>query len=218
MNHLKLFKSYFTFEKPFALTFDGWDDWNKTTKLEQPIKWFFVETIPEWCNEHFIWSIERLLKSAYWGVIHRVVPKHRYHVIKPRTLKPGYHNPYSLLLHSSFEILVDFVEHERREGYVDWSATIEHREFWEEANKLVYWWQNIYPMRDEWMERDHPLPNSPNGCTDDMWCLKEKYHNTEEYKEFGRVCEIHRKLSEQYEDEESLNLSRLAKIKMFMWH
>jgi len=219
MNHSQKIKSFLTFEAPYALSFDGWDEWNAKTKAEQPIKWFFLKTIPDVWKTTVYWKLEHIVvRQLYWGFKYRFIPKHQYNIVKPRTLSPDYHNPYSVLLHASFEVLVNFIEFERDHGYVDWMATTQHSEFWYEANKLMYWWQNIRPCREDWLDRDYPYPDAPKDCEKTSWVISSKYTDTPEYKEFSRICKIRSDLELQYEEEETTNLKRLADIRMFLWN
>ena len=212
MNHL------FKFDKPIALTLDEWDEWDAKTKKKYPIKWFFLETIPGFINKHIIWKYDHIIfQKLYWGFIYRFVPKHQYHIIRPSTLEPGYHNEYDLILHSSFHILVEFMEFEQEHGCINWQATKEHSEFWDEANRLIYWWKHIRTVRSDWMDRDYPFPDGPKG-SDNVWVLRDKYQDTIEYKNWSKIADIQRKMEEQFEKDDENYLIRLMKIRMFLWN
>ena len=221
MNHLiSKIKSLLSFKKPYALTFEGWDDWNSLTKSNHPIKWFFYETIPDEFNVHIWWPITRIVVDKwYWGFKYRFIPKHQYHIIKPKTLKPDYHNQYDLILHASFHVLIEFVEYEEEFGMVDWRATPEHSEFWDEAHRLVYWWKHIRPFQEDWLERDYPYPPGPIEAKDnEMWVIYDKYRCTDEYKEWSRISKIRQEHEIQFEKTDESYLIRLAKIRMFLWN
>lgn len=219
MNRLKQkIKFLLSFKKPYALTFEEWDDWNSKTRANHPIKWFVCETIPDLFKVHVWWPITKIVVDKwYWGFKYRFIPKHQYHIIKPKTLEPAYHNEYDLILHASFHVLTEFVEYEEKEGIVDWRGTPEHSEFWDEAHRLVYWWKHIRPYREDWLERDYPYPDGPIGSKK-MWVLYDKYKHTDEYKEWSRISKIRQKYEKQFEIDDESYLIRLTKIRMFLWN
>ena len=57
----------------------------------------------------WLW-LNPLIEKPYWWFLYRFVPRHRYHVLKPRTLKPGYHWQGRRIFHAAFEELVSYVE------------------------------------------------------------------------------------------------------------
>ena len=81
-----------------------------------------------------MWSrITWNLKDAYWWVIHRVVPKHRYHVAKTG-LTPGYYDPCVRVLATIFTETEAFVAHQqdtRNEFRTDWAANEQHAKAWQ---------------------------------------------------------------------------------------
>lgn len=214
LKHYKLFKS------PGPLSIEDWNDWNCENKSNHPIKWFFYDTVPNFFNINVLWPIRRIvIDKWYWGFVYRFIPKHQYHIIKPSTLSPKYHNQYDLILHSSFHILVEFIEFEKKHGNIDWQASDYYSDFWDEANRLVYWWKHIRPNREDWLMRYYPYPEPPKDHTNEvMWMFYTKYEGTEEHKEWINISNIHKKYEDQFEKDDELYLIRLAKIRMFLWN
>jgi len=95
---------------PFALEWDEWETWHQTMSKKHPVWYLFHHRIPR------IWDrFTQRLSDARWWVLHRVHPKHRYHVVSTG-LPPGYHDPDTIILHVAFEQLMRFHKH------WDWSG------------------------------------------------------------------------------------------------
>jgi len=75
-------------------------------RKERPIHFFFHRILP---RKYRI--IKRYFNDFYWEIRWRTT--NRYNVVKIPTLKPGYYDKDRILLHASFALLVDFVEHEK---------------------------------------------------------------------------------------------------------
>ena len=63
-------------------------------------------TFPLWIKSTFIWPIERGMDWIRFRI-------KNYTKIQIRSLKPGYYENDTLLLHGMFQLLVDFVELEK---------------------------------------------------------------------------------------------------------
>jgi hypothetical protein len=63
-----------------------------------------------WWKLHSKYRFFARLRDAYWWIAHRTWA--RYDLVRIPTLDFGYHDKDSLLLHSCFSLLVDFVEKE----------------------------------------------------------------------------------------------------------
>lgn len=217
MNHLKKIKSFFKFEDPGPLTMDGWEELDTHRKEQFPIKYFFIETIPETFNNLIGYNLHKLLvDKIYWGFKYRFIKKHQYNIIRPTTLKPGYHNEYDLILHSVFHILTEFIEYNKKEDLINWESDKPHSNFWKEANELYNWWINVHPYRYDKLEIEYPDPDGPSG-SNCSWILSNKYNDTSEYKEWIKIANIRRIKENEFKQEDETNLIRLMKIRMFLW-
>lgn len=58
-----------------------------------------------------------------------------------RSLDSNFHDRCDILLHASFQILVDFVEKEEPQESISWEAADE-KKIWEEIQSLYEWWKN----------------------------------------------------------------------------
>lgn len=112
-NFLKSLEDYvqkkFGRKKPYALSVDGWNEFDKKYKEEEPIRFFFCETVPEKIlygyRKAIGWKLRKFREFFYYRFMDK------YHVVKT-DLAPGYYDKDSLLFHANFSILVDYVESE----------------------------------------------------------------------------------------------------------
>jgi len=92
---------------PDAATPQEWHQWNSDAK-KQKLKWFFAETLPDWLAFNFVYPYERFtikLKNKY-------IRKHNQ--INVSTLKDDeWYDTDTRMMHSMFQLLVDFVELEK---------------------------------------------------------------------------------------------------------
>lgn len=82
---------------------NGWGEWRTKIKKAHPIQFFFRESVPD-----FFHGIIFRLRMIKWWVLHRTT--HRYHVIKPRSLEPGYHDPDTRIRAAAFDIMSEHAE------------------------------------------------------------------------------------------------------------
>ena len=215
---LMRFKKFIGIPYPYALSLDGWDDWQEATKLKMPIRWWLFETVPDFFNKLFVYRTKRFFSDLKWGFLHRYVRKHQYNIIRPSTLRPSYYDARDLILHANMHVLVDFVEHERDSGIVDWSATEEHQHVWDEAKIIYDWWINKYPNRDEELDKKYPLPDRGDDEKPMLWIFHSKYENTPEAVEYKDLLSKRTQEEIVWEKEEETMLIRLMKIRLALWN
>jgi hypothetical protein len=87
-----------------ARPMDEWNIWRKENKAAYPIRWFINESIPS----QYAFLKRKYLTEPYWWVRHRTIERNN--ILKINSLTPGWHDRCDILLHSNFQILVDFVE------------------------------------------------------------------------------------------------------------
>jgi len=82
------------------------------------------------------------MRHPYW--LHDLKSRIKYHPnhLHIKTLKRGWVDCDHQLLHASMQILVNFVEKEKRDGIVDWDSDANHREAAETMERLYYWWKH----------------------------------------------------------------------------
>lgn len=107
----RLYK-WWSFNSPSAATWDGWDDFKADFKAKAPVRYFFSKDISRWFNRPR-WAIRAVLDWFRYRIV-------RYHVVDTG-LEPGYYDADTILLHSSFNILKDFVEVEN--AWMHWCTS-----------------------------------------------------------------------------------------------
>lgn len=111
LNNSKFFNwvrsKVFGIDKPYALGWDEWTEWDDNTKKSQPVAWFFTETVPGVLDKWI--EIPHKLVNAPQNYISNV--KYGTHGLFSKSLTRGkwYELDYRML-HSNFDALVDFVE------------------------------------------------------------------------------------------------------------
>jgi hypothetical protein len=154
--------------RPYATLRSGtakeWRVWKETTRAEHPMAWFTFQTVIDGTFDVLRYRVQRPLHGARWWLVHRLCPKHRYHVVDTG-LPPGYHDPDRQMLHACFAILARFVHRQKTSGQVDWEATLEHSPVWAEMQALDKWWREERPVRDARLPTmpDIDLPLSDNS-------------------------------------------------------
>jgi len=222
-----MFKWYETPKK--SLTADGWHDWKTETKAKYPVQYFLREDVPFWFRCNVTGRIER----AYWWVMHRFHPKHRYHVIKPRSLKPGYHDPETRIFYTIFDELSRYAEdvlmgdgvngtrwsQEEIDGTREEYGEKEHLKLQVAAESRIValrnWWVNVYPNR----ENDFPdLENYMEEGRPFLWPLMDRYKDTEDYKKFQEWSKKNRAVEEAHHEEDKEKLKEAIDLINHLWY
>lgn len=111
----KRFVAWMKYNPPCALSMSGWNSFKDEFKTRAPVRYWIIKTLPKW-----LYPIRyRFIVIKDW-LRYRTI--NRYHVVDTG-LKPDYYEIDSLLLHSSFNILKDFVEKEQAWSTNCWSST-----------------------------------------------------------------------------------------------
>lgn len=92
-------------------------------------------------------KIIKRTKDIIWEIKYRVIPKHRYHVIKTG-LPPGWHDRDDVLISTIFKILVDFVEEENPFEHFDTEESLD-KDNWVKVKELYNWVKNDWPKIKE---------------------------------------------------------------------
>jgi len=207
-------QSYFL-DRPDALTSGGWTAWEEKTRKEHPVKWFTLETVPDFI-EFTLWNpVSRRvynLKCKYWSKHHHIkidVPRffvgedfndkviEKYHWIESDTK----------ILYANFQILVDFVEKES--DIVDWSSDPQHQESEKEFMDLYKWWTEERPKRE-----DNYPSMSEYGIEGGLADLDR---SSPGYKRWNEAHDEYNKQQEEYDNEDTEMLIRLVSIRRRLW-
>jgi hypothetical protein len=90
--------------RPSYATWEEWDEWREQTRKKYPIRYFLFDTLPSIIKH----AKMRFIEPVYYWFYYRTV--NRMHVIKPKSLRPGYVGCDARMLHSCFEELRRYVE------------------------------------------------------------------------------------------------------------
>ncbi len=135
-----------------------------------------------------------------------------------RTLKAGWHDKDEVMLHATFQLLVDFMEQEQPDKHIDWSHDNEHREAWKEIRALYRWWTTRRPSRHSPLD-DKKIAIPPlrfekiAGTTLSRLVTPDK----QKYAVYYRALKQHTRLEQKWREEDQRNLHRLMDIREFLW-
>lgn len=146
-------------------------------------------------------------------------------ILKISTLEKGWANRDDLLLHASFQILVDFVERERPFEIIDWKQDQRHRDAAKEIRYLYRWWVKLRLQRhdplDDLKEGERPsLEEQLKPIYESDGKTVSHYELTrqpEKYPKYHAALEKFWNLKKKWQDEDQANLIRLIKIRQFLW-
>lgn len=198
---------------PFALGFGGWDDWHDQLAARFPIRSFVKETIPQTWKDLAGYKIHWFFKDLKWGFIHRYIKKYQYHVLRPKTLEPGYYDPDTQILHACMEAFRQY--YERGATQVEWDSDDQHKHVYNEMTDIYNWWTKEYPTQEEKWEAANPFPK------DIPWkrlFSNGKHDNDPDVVEHRRVSKLHREIEEKWCQDEEDMLIRLMKIRRSLWY
>lgn len=139
-------------------------------------------------------------------------------LLKIQTLDKGWHDRDEILLHASFQVLVDFVEQEKPDKIIDWSHSDESRRAWKEITGLYRWWKEKRPARtsplDDKKLRRPPFRFKKIPGTD----LSELVEpDRRKYAAYYRALKRDAALEEKWFQEDQRNLQRLIEIRPHLW-
>ena len=155
----------------------------------------------------------------------------KFHILKLRYLKPGYHDADERLIHGMFEVLCQFMEYERPGEIVEWDSDPEHKHAWSEMNILYKWWkkrQNI-EEQDPIHQPNIKSPDmkftstgkkifNPVTKKDETTSSMEFVHKSKEDEgKWEKACEDSTAWEIKCNEEDEKMMERLVKIRGYMW-
>lgn len=154
MNWLDIIKSKLSIDKPIALQWHEWEEWEACMRAERPLAYWLNETVPDFFDD-IRRSITKPFNDVRYWIRYRVFDK--YHVI-PTGLEPGYHDSDERIMHGMFQLLVDFVEIEKAWMHVVWSD--------DNCQKFqVPWYSRGFFRIKNWRSREAGLAYLDWECT-----------------------------------------------------
>lgn len=163
----KLIKKYL-WNQPHSLTSEDWNYWEIKMKNKYPIKYFIFETVPYYLDYPIIYlnNIKRWIKYRTTNVYHKI----------NTNLKPNYYDTDTLILHSSFTLLVNFVEKKHALEFIDWNWNKNHKNVSKEIIFLLNWWRAREERNRIWLTHNP----EPDEYRTTEWCdWVEKYNKQE---------------------------------------
>jgi hypothetical protein len=137
--------------------------------------------------------------------------------LKIHTLKKGWHDKDEILLHATFQLLVDFMEKEHPER-IDWNANKIHRDAWREIKSLYKWWKEKRPARKSPLDNKRllkpalKLKKLPGSEFSQLVQPDRK-----KYAAYYRAMKKDGRLEKQWHEEDQRNLHRLIEVRGFLW-
>lgn len=140
-------------------------------------------------------------------------------LVKVRTLASGWVDKDHILLHAAFQLLKDFMEEERPDRRIDWSADRRSARAWREIKALYRWWTKVRPARREPLDRKglklppwkfEPVPGQPS-------LMRRVEHDRKKYRGYERALRKQAVLEKRWLQEDQRNLHRLIEIRLFLW-
>lgn len=190
----------------------------------------------EWWRAFFIrpiWTLGNRLYNAKWWLMHRLHPKHRYHIIDSG-LTPGYYDVDTLILNGCFSLLCRYVEHEHDgvEALSNWAHTLKttacendldgmsaaQGERESEAVALYRWWKFDRPrdqakydqMLTHLYGRKRSTKPDENGHL--VWSVDEPWTEADE-----AMNDEFRALERKIDSDEQEMLHRLINVRRSLW-
>jgi hypothetical protein len=135
--------------------------------------------------------------------------------LKIKELKGNWHDKDEILIHASFQLLVEFIEKEKPAKVVDWSYNAEHKKAWKEMNDLYAWWKKKRPLRDRKYKKIAlpKMTEKKNAKGSVMQVPVDKVA----YKKFIVVAKKWATDENKWLKEDQKNLHRLIDIRPYMW-
>lgn len=189
---------------PECAEFHVFNDIDKYNKKHHPIRFLFQNSIPDIFN-----GVVYAVKEMYWWCIHRVHPKHRYHVVRT-ALSPGYHDIPELMLYATFSLLVRYVEDEKCFDNIVWDNDDIHSCVASELEDLYHWWIIEYPKREG-------IESALYAQLDDSGFMATDPEKREVSDNNRIIYDKLNKLEVYWKEQDIYNIKRLVSIKDFMW-
>lgn len=202
----------FDWKKPYALQWGEWDEWRDDMKARFPVRYFIYETIPDFWDDIWKYGIKGFFHDLKWKILHRYHPKHRYNVVK-LNLEPGYYDPDAQIFEAIFTLLTDFVELNTEKQTIAWDADEPHVAAWKEMNELVHWYKEIYPNREEELDKLRPEPR-----VSFKKMMSHEHDDDPEMIEYRKYLDMRMEAENQWVKDDEAMLIRAIKLRPFLWY
>ena len=139
-------------------------------------------------------------------------------ILKIQSLDKGWCDKDHVMLHATFQLLVDFVEQERPDQIVDWNSNPQHKQAWKEIRSLYKWWTQTRPARKSPLyEKGLKIPplrfkKIPGSDLREL-CKYDK----KKYPDYEKAIKKQSRLDKKWHEEDQRNLHRLIDVRPFLW-
>lgn len=196
---------------PMALPLGGWKKWKDEMAEKYPVRFFFFNIVPNSVSDFFRYNVTKPLHDVKWAILHRFHPKHQYNILKPRSLKPGYYDSDTRILHACMDELSEFVEWNERNDWIDWGGDDKHKIAWTEMKTIYRWWNKDRAKMEE--EADRAIRK-----WHDVYTKEGGFDRTKNLsKRANRLSDEHQRLEDLIVATDEDMLVRLMKIRRFLW-
>lgn len=196
---------------PMALPLGGWEKRDQELRKKYPVRYFLFNTVPDGIDMFFHRTVVRPLHDLKWAILHRLHPKHQYNVLKPRSLKPGYYDSDTRILHACMDELSEFVEWNERNDWIDWAGDDKHKIAWIEMKAIYKWWNKDRAKMEE--KADLAIRKWHDAYTEEGGFDRTKNLS----KRANRLSDEHQRLEDLIVATDEDMLIRLMKIRRFLW-
>ena len=139
-------------------------------------------------------------------------------LLKIRTLERGWHDKDSVMLHATFQLLVDFVDKEKPDRVVDWNADARHRRAWKDIRSLYEWWTRKRPSRRSPLDaKDLKRPPMRWKKAPGSKCRQLVKYDKKKYAAYDSALKKHLRLKAKWEEEDQRFLHRLIDVRRYLW-
>jgi len=144
---------------------------------------------------------------------------HQRHIIKVAKPLHWYDSDFRIL-YGMMQVLVDFIEEEKPQENINWDWCEEHARIRDEFMFIYAWWKNhpnrlqeIDDVTSKWSESVGPMKFKKSNIKDGYYEFNSDPHTEEQEVLFKRIAELESKLH----DEETEMLTKLIKIRSYLW-
>ena len=135
-----------------------------------------------------------------------------------RTLDKGWRDVCEVMLHASFQLLVDYVEKERPDEHIDWNGSPDQKQAWREIKALYRWWTVIRPIRKDPIDaKGLKIPPIRFKKIPDSNCSEWLPYDKEKYADYHNACIESNRLEDKWSKQDQKNLHRLIEVREYMW-
>lgn len=121
-----------------------------------------------------------------------------------------------VMLYACFQLLVDFLEKERPQAFVDFKHDVKQRNRWKEFKALYRYWKHVRPR----MERNKRALLMKWGKSRKTKMVPGHFKNTVQEVEISadrKTWNLLRKAEDKFEKQEEEMLNRLIAIRRHLW-